>query len=152
MSEPEIQKTDPAARRKALILLLLGLVGGVILSLNLERWLKENSELILAYPELLCVLLALPLLIGGGWAWWLGGRVITSHRWPPPGMKVIKDTEVELGDRAVRRGVGIRVIAGVIIVGACATAIMMWLLLGSVVKQHETDSAVESAELDDASK
>lgn len=69
-------------------------------------------------------------------------------------MKVIKDTKVEIGDRARRRGIVIRLIAGVIFVCACAMAMamMMWLLITSVGKSSEADRPAESAVLDAASK
>jgi len=152
MSEPEIQKADPSARRKALIIMLVGAMVGVPLSLNVEGWLKTNSELILSHPLILCATLALPLLVGAGWSWLLGCRIVASKKWPPPGMKVIKDTRVEIGDRAVRRGTAIRVLAGVLFAGACGMAIMIWLLVESVAKPTGASSVSESAVLDDASK
>lgn len=65
MSEPEIQKADPAARRKALVVLLIGAVVGVVLSLFLEGWLREYGELILAEPIVLCSFLGMPVMLGG---------------------------------------------------------------------------------------
>ena len=152
MSEQEIQKADPAARRKALILLLIGAAIGVVLSLNLEGWLKANSELILARPWILCVPITLPILIGAGWAWMFAGRIIRSRRWPPPETRVIKDTPVEEGDAAVRRGMTIRVIASLLVIGACALSVMMWMLIKTVGNSKQSDQSSESVVLDDASK
>ena len=40
-------------------------------------------------------------LVGmGGWFWWLGRRINLGGRFPPPGMKVIKDTRVRMGAQA----------------------------------------------------
>lgn len=152
MSESEIQKADPTARRTALILLLVGAAIGVVLSLNLEGWLKANGELILSRPWILCVPLTLPILIGAGWAWMFAGRIIESRRWPPAGTRVIKDTKVEEGDVAVKRGTVIRAIAVLLVIGAFALATMMWLLIETVGKQRQSDQSAESAVLDVESK
>src|SRR5688572_19353929 len=59
----------------------------------------------------LAALLLAPLLAFAVYLWSLGGRVLRAQEFPPPGLRVIRDTAVLTGARAVSRGRLLKVLA-----------------------------------------
>jgi hypothetical protein len=60
---------------------------------------------------LLAVLLLAPLLAFAAYTWSLGERVLRAREFPPPGLRVIRDTPVITGEKAVSRGRLLKVLA-----------------------------------------
>jgi hypothetical protein len=117
----ETQRADPGLRRTAaLVFLALVLVGAAGL-VALQIWLSglaqpaavsSQGQLLAAFAGLVgtaCVsLLALAVYL-----WRTAGRVLAAGQFPPPGMRVVRDTPVLRGTKALRRG---RIIQGVSVV------------------------------------
>lgn len=110
----EIQKADHDARRRAFILVgIAAVIGmGAILLLEsykgeIEDYLERNVDYFLAHPEIpalgFCILI-LPIYIFAIYLWRLGSSVVREQRFPPPGLRVIRDTPVLSGVAGVRRG------------------------------------------------
>jgi len=100
----EVRRADAAARRTVALLLL---------------------------PA--AVLLA-PLLALAVYLWALGGRVVRAREFPPPGLRVIRDTPIVTGERAVSRGRLLKVLALGCGIALAALAVLLWrfgLLLSS---------------------
>ncbi len=109
--ENEIVPADKNHRRLALVtaalLTILGLVALGILHGHLgkiEELAKDNPR---AAGEKVLRLAATVLWVGGlglvgmgAWFWRLGRRINLAGRYPPPGMKVVKQTRVRTGARA----------------------------------------------------
>ena len=138
---PEIQSADPASRRKLLVWLSLFLLV-MLLSQNViqwfTRWLAEDPERVREYFVYIVGAIALafsPLFAFGYYAWQMGMAVIRAKRFPPPGMKVIKDTPVVKGRKAIYRGRALQV-CGVILWGtAIAFPIAFWRILGNILSE-----------------
>jgi len=91
----------------ALLLSLLGLLALGILCGYLGEIQKLAREDLRAAEQQALRLTAIVLWIGGlslvgmgAWFWRLGRRINLAGRFPPPGMKVIKDTRVRSGAQA----------------------------------------------------
>jgi hypothetical protein len=109
--EDEIIPGDKRQRRLTLVTALLSLLLGLLALTILCRYLGEIRSLaqddLQAAEEKVLRLAAIVLGLGGlclvgmgVWFWWLGRRVNLANRFPPPGMKVIKDTRVRTGAKA----------------------------------------------------
>jgi hypothetical protein len=131
-----VQRADPGARRQALILVGAAALVGTLLLLGFERYGESLRDWVLSDPEqsrsrlrLLFILFAAgasaPLLAFGGYLWVLGHKIVSAKQFPPPGQRVVRDTEVVEGEAAMARGRALKVFAVVL----CAFCIMFWMLL-----------------------
>jgi hypothetical protein len=109
--EDEIIPGDKRHRRltlvTALLLTFLGLLALGILCGYLGEIQRLAGEDLRAAEEKALRLTAIVLWVGGlglvgmgAWFWRLGRRINLADRFPPPGMKVIKDTRVRTGAKA----------------------------------------------------
>ena len=64
----------------------------------------ENSEVLLRIIRIVIAFIFLSIVPFGMYLCWFGWRVIRHRQIPPPGTKVIVDTKVIEGDKAVTRG------------------------------------------------
>jgi hypothetical protein len=119
----EVQRTDPAARRLAVLLLILSALIGTLLLVGFERYgtalrdwlLSEPGELayrVRLFFFLSALVLAVPLSAFAVYIWSLGAKVIGTRQFPPPNYRVTRDTPVIRGQAAVLRARGLKVLAG----------------------------------------
>ena len=119
--ETEIQPADPAARARAIwtIVAVTALAGSLVLALQFREeqindWVAENTQALVQHPGivfLITFVLMLPLVGAAIYMYRLADRIVRAQRMPPPGQKVIKDTPVITGRKAVRQGRGLKVMA-----------------------------------------
>jgi hypothetical protein len=69
---------------------------------------QQRARLILA---LLGVLAAAPLVAFAIYLWSFGAKIIRAQEFPPPGLRVVRDTPVVAGARAVLRGKILKAVA-----------------------------------------
>jgi len=128
----KIQPADPAARRRALTWLAVFTCLGLVALLVTERWLAGVISLAdtrAAMDSLAAALWYTALLGSAGasafsvYAWRLAARVQAALRFPPPGLPVVRDTAILVGQAAVRRAYVLRVI-GVLLVVAGASLVL----------------------------
>lgn len=122
--EKEILHADSRYRRKFIVkitvLSSVALAMGALLIFWGRPWLKGYLETLepgaalnLLTWSLVCIFLSfLPLSAS---LFWLGRKIVRAGRFPLPGAKVIRDTEVLRGGRAIARG---RLLMGVALVTA----------------------------------
>jgi hypothetical protein len=133
---PEIRKADPAARRRAVMLVTLGALVGALLIVGLKRYSEPFREWLVSEPDetagrvkvfflLAAALLSVPLLGFAIYLWSLGTKVLQGREFPPPGYRVVRDTPVITGEAAVVRGCGLKFVA----LGLVVSAALLWLLL-----------------------
>ena len=121
----EVRRADPTARRAAAPVLVFGTCVGALLIAAFTRYCISLGEWVLAdraqRVELVFVILtelvSVPLLGLAVYLWSLGARVVRVREFPPPGLRVIRDTAIVTGERAVFRGRLLKVLAI-----ACGTA------------------------------
>lgn len=112
----EIQPADPALRTKILAIMGMICLLAVAGVLSLDAYFKRLQDLAqhdvqLAAEKIRAV--AEPILLGVGagaivaglWASVTAVRILRGRRFPPRGMKVIRDTPIVTGRRATLRGV-----------------------------------------------
>lgn len=139
--EDEIIPADKRHRRLALVAgVLMALVGLLLLAI-LYGHLHEIRKLATGNrPAAEQKLLGLAKVVGwagglslagmGVWFWRLGRRINRSARFPPPGMKVIRDTRLRTGASARARANLAQAVALLCVV---AGTVGMWYVYRSVV-------------------
>lgn len=138
----EIQKADPEARRRAVILIgVAAIVGtGAIFLLeryrgDLEVYLERNADYLVAHPEILALglfILLLPIIFFSLYLWRHGSSVVVARRFPPPGMAVTRDTPVLSGMAGVRRGRIIQVLALLLMSCSVGLPLFLWYVLSQL--------------------
>ena len=131
-----VRKADPAARRWAVVVVVVGSFVGALLILAFERYRVSLGDWVLAelgeaaarvgwvVLALAAALLA-PMLSFAAYLWWLGRRVVDAQEFPPAGVRVIRDTVVLTGEKAISRGRVLKMLA----VGCIAACVVLGLLL-----------------------
>jgi heme A synthase len=106
-----IQKADPAARRRALFLLVplvvlafAGVVGAVFAAQKIDYLIEVDPGRAFTHIEwslrFLGTAIAVFAAILAVWLWRFSSRVYDDERFPPNGFKVIHDTRIRTGDEA----------------------------------------------------
>ncbi len=134
----EIQKSDPKARRNALVIVAGGaLLGAALITVgsefrsDFEAWVTQNMHArVRLVTSVLMVLTTGPVLGIAGYLGHLGRRVVRAERYPAPGVRIIRHTRIIVGAAAVRRGRLIQTLAGVIgvagVLAHLASAARVW--------------------------
>jgi hypothetical protein len=141
----EIRRADPAARRQAVWLLMVGTLVGGLLILAFERYRRPLREWMGSDPRdaahriklalvLLAVLLSAPGVAFAAYLWAFGAKVLRAQQCPPPGYLVIRDTPVVGGRAATMRGHAFQILA--ICLGAAS--LLLWLLLWRLARALAT--------------
>ena len=129
----EIAKADPAAqRRMGVLVAVVGLAGGVLI-FSIQRWLPDLLRWAVGGPGRiwwvaagLVLVVCGPLLILALYFLRMASRIARAGRFPPPGVKVIRDTPVLEGPAVGRRVLLLRGMA----VAVGALGLIMAALLG----------------------
>jgi len=123
----EVRRTDPAARRQAAWIVVAGTCAGALLIAAFERYRAPLSDWVLADPgprarlvfAFLALLALAPMIALAGYLWLLGASVVRAREYPPPRMRVVRDTVILTGERAASRGRLLKAFAlGCVAVGA----------------------------------
>jgi hypothetical protein len=112
LNTPSVQRADPAARRRAIGIVIAMAILGTAGCIALDTWLDDLRELearaaraaLLQWLAGATAVTALTTTIVGIYLWRLGRRIVTALHFPPPGMPVIRDTVILQGKPARIRG------------------------------------------------
>jgi hypothetical protein len=135
----EICRADPAARRRAVLFIVLGVFAGVLLMLGFESYRIPLRDWLLSEPRkfvlrvnlvflLSAALLSVPLVVFAAYLWLLGNKVLRAQQFPPPGYRVIRDTPIIDGKAAVSRGRSFKVVALCLALAAALLCLLIWRL------------------------
>jgi hypothetical protein len=98
--------------------------------LEFEAWLGQDlSTRLRLVVGALTILTSGPVLGLAGYLWHLGQRIVRAERYPPPGLRLTRDTLVVTGPAAVRRGRLIQLFAAVLGLVALLLAFFLWRLV-----------------------
>jgi hypothetical protein len=132
----EIQRADPQLRRIAGLVFVALVVAGSVVLLALQSWLSgvaqaapstARTQLLIAFGGLVAIS-CVTLLAFAVCFWRTAGQVLATQQFPPPGMRVIRDTPVLRGAAAMRRGRILQSIGGVLVLCGVALAVGAWRL------------------------
>jgi hypothetical protein len=132
-----IQRADPTIRRTVFVVLGAGvaIAAAILLVASrfrgpFEAWLVQDlrSRTIVVFAAL-TVISAGPVLGLAGYLWRLGQRVATTGRYPPPGLRVVNDTEIVDGLQAARVSRAMKVFGSVLATAALVLAAFLWRLV-----------------------
>lgn len=130
----ETQRGDRRLRLVAAVAVVCAGVAGVLVHFALQRWIGDLDGL----PPAEALGRALSAFAWGvatacgsivwlaGWLWHSGSRTVRTARFPPPGMRVIRDTPVLRGEAAARRGRLMRGAGVVLLLCATSVAVAAW--------------------------
>ena len=135
----EIQRANPVARRRAVLIVVTGLLlGGLAVFAFefyrplLEQWLLSDPEQLaqrLAAVVIFMVLITtVPLLAFAIYLWILGTRVRRQQRSPLQDELLVRDTPILRGDAAEIRGQVLQCLAVGLALLACGLAVAWWRL------------------------
>ena len=130
----EVQKTDPTARRQAILVVIFAAALGGLLIAGFDHFREPFREWLLSEPAetasraklalyISAFVLCVPLVAFAVYLWLLGARVLRAQQFPPPGFRVIRDTPVVGGRGATIRGHVIQILA----VCLGMSAALLWL-------------------------
>jgi hypothetical protein len=77
---------------------------------------------------LLAALLLAPLIVFAAYVWSLGERIFRAGEYPPPGLRVIRDTPVITGKRAISRGRLLKALALGCGIASVGLGLLLWRL------------------------
>ncbi|MEW6265321.1 MAG: hypothetical protein AB1641_19760 [Thermodesulfobacteriota bacterium] len=130
----EIIHADKKARKKVLILVVLAGIAGAGLAVWIApaylRYLQgiEPGRAVVLVKTTLVILFLAPAPIGAH-MFGLGRKAAREERFPPSGLKIIRDTKVITGRPAVIRGRIIQTLATVMILLSLSAALYCFLIL-----------------------
>ena len=141
----EFEPADPAARRRALLLLVMATGLGTAAVLSRDAIAYAFGQQIDVARWLLPAVLAGSAVGAAVWAWRLGARVVASGRFPPPGTRTVSKTPILTGDAARRRGralqwLGVTVLTLLLLLAAIAWQLMR--LLGAMAADASRPSGL----------
>ncbi len=147
MTEKVVQKADKGYRNKYLKRLILFTGLGIVMILWAVPLLGSFLETLKpeqAIKTVVVVLFAMfvPLILMAFYMMNLSRRILKSERFPPPGIKVIRDTVVLEGQRARSRGYLIMILSLILILLSTGFMIYMPYLFNKLleVRQHPSES------------
>jgi hypothetical protein len=136
----DVQKADPVARRKAIIIVIVSAIVGSLLIVVFESyraqmydWLLSDDGKLAHRLRILIILAAafgaLPLLAISMYLWSLGCKVSNYQRFPLPGQKAIRDTPILEGQAAMTRGRVLKTSAVFLSVAGVMLCFVFWWLI-----------------------
>lgn len=136
---PEVQKADPAARRKAILIVVIGALIGALLIGGIECYRDRLADWIgdaviarhgrVRFLFLLVVgMLSAPLVVFAVRLWSLGNKVRRAQQCPPPGYRLIRDTRIIRGSAAVMRGRIFKILSAGLVVALGLLFFLAWRL------------------------
>jgi hypothetical protein len=130
---PDVVPADPALRRRALFVAVGAIVPGGFLAWKLERWLLASAPgdpgaarmaLWLATGVASALTFAAAVYVA-----WIALRILRARRFPPPGMRVMRDTPVRIGGAARVLGWAGLACAAVILAAAAVLPLLLARIL-----------------------
>jgi len=142
----EIRQADPAARRQAVLLVVLGVLAGALLFVGFERYRILLRDWILSEPGKLAhrvklvflmsvAVLSAPLVAFAVYLWSLGAKVLRAEQFPPPGYRVIRDTPVIGGQAAMSRGRALQMLALWLGAASALLCFLLWRLVRMILEE-----------------
>jgi len=141
----KIQKADPLARRKAIWVVLVATILGVVAIMAFESfqahfqsWLEGKIHFLLENTIVvftISLVIVSPVLGAGTYLLLLGNRTVRAQKFPPPGYAVARDTLVLEGSKGVQRGRVIQLLSLMLLCSAAAIPFIIWYIFLSLTSE-----------------
>jgi len=139
----EIQRADPAAQRRAVIITVALAIMGALVIIVTERFidnmvdrsgedLRQATERLVTLLRVLAVAMGFVLSIMALWIARVALRAYGAGRFPPPDHKPARDTRVLSGARARRRALVSMGLALLLFLAGLASVVVVWRLVDSL--------------------
>ena len=135
----KIVQTDKTYRRKILVILFLIVLAGLALFQWLVPWANETVHRIdpqkgLTLVRCALIVMFLAIIFSAVYLAFFGRNVLKHRSFPPPGVKVLRDTRLVEGDSAIIRGQIIVLLSLLLFIfglyGVLVTLYKLYLLIG----------------------
>jgi hypothetical protein len=124
--DQDILPADKGFRKRFIIFLALIVVVFIVAILSIKGYLDQMAPLTRENPDLaakkvICLLKwwlglgCLPILGLGLYQILLARKVLKSGQFPPPGMKVVRDTKIRTGNKAKKAAIALIILSSIII-------------------------------------
>lgn len=134
----QMQKADPAARKRVTLIILAGTAigAGVIgahghYETEISAWLENNIAWLADNPHIVLLsgwVLTAPLLVLSGYLFLYGRRAAKARQMPPPGYAVVRDTVLKTGRQAALHGRFVQLLSIFLFCSGAAIPIIFWYL------------------------
>lgn len=131
-------RADPGLRRQTFIVLGIAILIAIVSVVIFQHWLTGianipgTDALILRLRRLVGIALTGSAICLAFLAWYAARKatMITKfEQWPLPGVRVLRDTPIRRGQKALNIRLGLNGAAGVLLLLALITGIISWRLL-----------------------
>ena len=144
MGNEKIIKTDKNFRKKILLITLFLIVAGIVFIFYFQNYLAGIKLLAEEYPELALqriinsmeiIIFMLMIIFAGAGIYFLRLGILTmkTSQFPPPRVKVIKDTRLIEGKNAVRKGVIIIILSLLFIISGILLPIQYYNIMRTIL-------------------
>lgn len=144
MGNEKIVKADKSFRKRILLITFLLIMTGIIFVLYFQNYLAGLRLLTEEYPELalqriissmkIIIFMLMFIFVGAGiYFLRLGILTIKTSQFPPPDIKVIKDTRLIEGKNAVRKGIIIIIFSMLFIISGILLPIQYYHIMRTIL-------------------
>ncbi|MBX3688194.1 hypothetical protein [Dokdonella sp.] len=134
----EIQRADPRYRRQTLAVLVIAVVIAVAALFAIQHWMRNQAIVLTPEQALRQIRLwtAITVLLSGvcllslaAYFWQQAAKTLRARRWPPPGMRLLRDHRILHGDTAQPVVLRLRLSAVVLLVLTVGFGLIAWRLV-----------------------
>lgn len=134
----EIQRADPRYRRQTLAVLVIAVVIAVAALFAIQHWMRGTAMTLSTQQALQQIRLwtAITVLLSGvcllslaAYCWHLARSAVRDRRWPPQGMRLLRDHRILHGEAVQSMALRLRLTAVVLLVLTAGFALVAWRLV-----------------------
>jgi uncharacterized protein YpmB len=154
----DIVRADKEFRKRSIIFLVIIIIVFIVAILSMKSYLDQVAQLAQGNPDLAAKKVMFLL------RWWLGlgslpilglavyqillaGRVLKSGQFPPPGMKLIRDTKIRTGRKAKKVALFLIVLSSIIIVITLFFVYWPYAFEKTILKKKGSNEKIRSTHL-----
>jgi hypothetical protein len=150
----DVIPADKELRKKLIIFLVIVTLASIVLEPHFKAYMDQISQLSKKDPDLTLKktmlllkwsmrVVFLALLGMGAYLILLARRTLRSGQYPPPGMRVIRDTKLRTGNQAKRAAISLIVLASILIVVAFSFLYWPYAVEKTLLKKRSSNEKMD---------